>query len=364
MTIVLKDILISPTATNTITHNSLTMSNIVAGTTDSQTLIDNPTTSSEVRVFFDDILTGITSVGSLKSQSGQTDYSTSVGVSGLIGTKTLITVAGSILDTDTATDGATSTVATAGRTTTTSNLNQAMTFNNLSVQNSISSNVNGTFSNSSVKYLDGSNDIESKITSQAGQATLSTISSNVATGEFCSLIDIVGPTAIVSNHTYNSDTSAPPAVDSSYFTQINATNARGGYTYNDNTPSANITNSVDSFTDVSTASHTLTSLSASGASIHSLKMETPVSGNASIAHTVTGASRNLALTTTGDLLITSDNFNVASASMTIPAIGQPVTAQITQDGLTMLDSLNLWKSWYRKSSAYVSNFSDTIIPLF
>ena len=44
LTILLKDALVAPTSTNTITNNSLTMNNIVAGTTESEVLIDDPTT--------------------------------------------------------------------------------------------------------------------------------------------------------------------------------------------------------------------------------------------------------------------------------------------------------------------------------
>jgi hypothetical protein len=62
----------------------------------------------------------------------------------------------------------------------------------------------------------------------------------------------------------------------------------------------------------------------------------------------------------GDILLQSANLNMSATALTIPATGQPVTAQITQDGLTMIDTTNSWNSWYRKSSAFVSNLAGTI----
>jgi hypothetical protein len=69
---------------------------------------------------------------------------------------------------------------------------------------------------------------------------------------------------------------------------------------------------------------------------------------------------NFTLSATENILISSDNLNMSATALTIPAIGQPITAQLTQDGLTMLDTTNLWNSWYRKSSAFVSNLAGTI----
>ena len=272
---------------------------------------------SETKCRYQDISSDITSLSSIKSQLNQTDYSASVvdNVNGLTGTKTLITIGGAVLDTDTATNG--SSTATANRTTTTNSMNQAMTFNSGSISNSTAVNVSPTVADSNVKYLDGSFDIESKATVQSGQATLSTVSKSLNTTEFSSIIDGVLPSAVVTNHTYTSDNTANPSVNSNYSSQINATNALGGFTYNDDPANSNITNSVLSTTTVSTASHTLTSSSASGLNIHSLKMETPVSGDALIAHTVTGASRNLSMTTPGNFLVTSDNFNVGATTTTI-----------------------------------------------
>jgi hypothetical protein len=80
----------------------------------------------------------------------------------------------------------------------------------------------------------------------------------------------------------------------------------------------------------------------------------------SIGHNSGGSNLPFTIQTDGNLLLTSDNLNMSATALTIPAIGQPITAQLTQDGLTMIDTTNLWNSWYRKSSAFVSNLAGTI----
>jgi hypothetical protein len=150
-----------------------------------------------------------------------------------------------------------------------------------------------------------------------GQATFLATVSNPSTGENCSDTDATLATALVGNKTYTSDATPSPLTVSNHFYQINATNAIGGYTYNDNTPSANITNFVQTSTTASTAFTNISSSSGSGINVHSLKLETPVSGDAVIAHTVTAGARNLGLTTTGNLLITSDNLNSTADTLTV-----------------------------------------------
>jgi hypothetical protein len=71
-------------------------------------------------------------------------------------------------------------------------------------------------------------------------------------------------------------------------------------------------------------------------------------------------SSNFTVTTDHQFIVNSDNFNVAAESLTIPKIGEPITAQLRKDGLTMIDTISGWNSWYRKSSAYVSNLAGTI----
>ena len=66
------------------------------------------------------------------------------------------------------------------------------------------------------------------------------------------------------------------------------------------------------------------------------------------------------ISTNKNLILTSENFNVSTSSMTIPKTGVPIFAQLTQDGLTMIDNTSAWNSWYRKSSAFVSNLAGTI----
>jgi hypothetical protein len=80
-----------------------------------------------------------------------------------------------------------------------------------------------------------------------------------------------------------------------------------------------------------------------------------------ITQTNTGATASsFTVTTDSDFLVNSDNVTVNATSLTIPAIGNPTTSQITQDGLTCNDTTNSWFSYYRKSGAYISNIANTI----
>jgi len=66
-------------------------------------------------------------------------------------------------------------------------------------------------------------------------------------------------------------------------------------------------------------------------------METPVSGDAIIQHSVTGASRNLGISTTGNLTMTADNIDLSSAGrLIVPTLStgdyldyNPATANLT-----------------------------------
>jgi len=79
-----------------------------------------------------------------------------------------------------------------------------------------------------------------------------------------------------------------------------------------------------------------------------------------ITHTSSSGGGNFTISTTDDLLLTSDNLNMSATALTIPKIGQPITAQLNQDGLTMVDTTNGWNTWYRKASAYIANTAGTI----
>ena len=79
-----------------------------------------------------------------------------------------------------------------------------------------------------------------------------------------------------------------------------------------------------------------------------------------LSHSQSSGSVPFTISTTQDLILTNNNFNVSSSSLTIPKIGQPITAQMTQDGLTMTDTTNSWQSWYRKSNAYIANTAGTV----
>jgi hypothetical protein len=305
--------------------DSLTMSNTLAGLFDSEILIENPSTFSEVRTTFDDLGIPTSATGFLKSQSNQSEYSTSVvdSANNVSGSKTLITIGGAILDTDTAINSATGETAVSNRTTGWSlGANTGQTFNTgTGTTTAYSTGAGSTIAQTEVSFITATQDISSTTSAQLGQATISCEAKNLATTEFCSRQDATLTTATVSNYTYNSDDTPSPLKVSNLSYQINATNALGGYTYNDNTPGSTTTNSVGTTTTISTAFTSITSSSLSGASSHSLKLETPVSGDAIIQHTVTaGASRNLGISTTGNLTMTADNFDLSATRMIMPSL--------------------------------------------
>ena len=317
LTIVLKDFLVSPASTNTIANDNLTMSNTDGMITyDSEILIENPSTYSQMEVNFEDITSGTNAQSKIKSQLGQTEYSASTvdSVNSLTGTKTLVTLGGGVLNTDTATNG--TIVATASQTTLTTNLNQAMSFNTgVGVVNSIANNVDATLASSELKYTTPVLDVSTKTTSQSGQTDLLARVENLATTQFCSRANFTLATAIVDNHISYSDTSATPAKTVSIGTQINQTNALMSLGYSDNT--LQITNQIQS---ISTASGSEVKINAQDNNLsntHEITIETPLVGDAIISHTVTGAARNLGISTAGNLTITADNIDLSSTGRLI-----------------------------------------------
>jgi hypothetical protein len=253
--IVLKDTLVAPTATNTIANDSLAMSNIVAGTSDSEILIDNPTFFSEFRTSFNDITNSAFSVGSLKSQPNQTDYTTSVtdSVNNLTGTKTLITIGGAILDTDTATNSATGAVATSSRTSGWSlGANTAQTFNTgTGLITGYTANVGSSEAETELTFLSPTFDIKYNASSASGGSAMSATSLEIGTGLNCLRQESTAYLALNDLHLSNSDTGITPARQVSYSTQINQTNALVAQNYNDTT--LGIVNSLSQFANATTS---------------------------------------------------------------------------------------------------------------
>ena len=294
--------------------NSLTMSNTLGGAYDSEILIENPTTFAEVRATFDDIGNGITAVGSIKSQSGQSDYSTSVSDgTGNVGTKTLVTGAGAVLDTNTVTNG--TAIATSVDNVLLGGITQAISYQNGGDLNFSQTQTTSTLADTTVKYLDGATEIECKSIAQSGQASVIASAKNLSTTANSTLNDFVSTLGAVGNITYNSDDTPSPLTVSNLNYQINATNALGGYTYNDNTPGATQTMAVASEANGGGASVAVSASLLSGGSSHLLRLEAPTLGDGLIEHTVFGSNRNLAITTTGNLLMTSDNLNITTSQI-------------------------------------------------
>ena len=235
--IVLKDTLVAPISTNTIADTSITLSNFTAGQNDSEILIEDTSTTSEVRVAFDDLAGTVSSVASIKSQFNQTDYSTSVfdTPNSLTGTKTLITIGGAILDTDTASDGIAGSTAIRNATTTSGGgVQTGSQFQAGGQVTTFTTNASASNAQTELTFLDANLDIKSRTQTQLGQTDLTATAENLATGQNCSRTNITAPTALVDNHISSSDASVAPAKQVSYSTQINQTNSLVGQDYRDN----------------------------------------------------------------------------------------------------------------------------------
>jgi hypothetical protein len=299
--------------------DSLTMSNTLGGAYNSQILIENPNSFAEVRAFFDDIGGGFSASGSIKSQSNQSDYSTIVidGANNLTGTKTLVTLGGSVLDTDQAINSGTGVTATSNRTTGWSlGANTGQSFNTGSgTTTGYSTNVFSNIAETKVQFLTATQDISSTTSAQSGQASISASAKNLTTTANATYDDFITTLGAVGNITYNSDDTPSPLKVTNLGYQINATNALGGYTYNDNTVGSTSTTSVSSEANGGGASCAVSASLLSGASSHLLRMEAPTLGDGLIEHVVFGGSRNLNMTTSGNFLMTSNNLNITASQI-------------------------------------------------
>jgi hypothetical protein len=73
-----------------------------------------------------------------------------------------------------------------------------------------------------------------------------------------------------------------------------------------------------------------------------------------LSHSQSSGTVPFTMSSTNDILINSNNFNVSASSLTIPKIGQSITSQITQDGLTCNDT------WYKRTGAYIGDVAETL----
>ena len=222
MTIVLKDSLVSPTSTNTIANDNLTMSNTDGMLTyDSEILIENHTTYSQIGISFEDITAGTNAQSTIKSQLGQTEYSARV--------------------------------------------------------------------------------------------------ENLATTQFCSRANSTTATAIVDNHISYSDASVTPVKTVSIGTQINQTNALMTLEYGDNT--LLITNQIQSISTASGSELKINAQDNNLSNTHEITIETPLSGDAIISHTVVGTTRNLGISSTGAITLAADNIDLsANGRLIVPSL--------------------------------------------
>ena len=231
--------------------------------------------------------------------------------------------------------------------------------NTLGIVNSIGNVTNATESEGTILYSDGVNTSTSTITSQLGSVSkviqATTTQANTGNGIQTESVGFGSYNNVIV--TDNDDVA--PVLFARKTEQIQAgLTAVSLMNYQDDVNNILTQTQTEMNGGGSSAFYGASNIAAG--SSHLLRLEVPVLGDALIEHSVIGSNRNLAITTTGDLRLTSDNLNMSSTALTIPATGQPVTAQLTQDGLTMLDTTSNWNSWYRKSSAFVSNLAGTI----
>jgi len=255
-------------------------------------------------------------------------------VNSLTGTKTLFTLGGGVLNTDTGTNG--TIVATASQTTLTASMNQAMNFDTgVGVVNYIANNVDATLASSELKYLSGSVDVSTKTTSQSGQTDLLARVENLATNQFSDRVNIVTSIGIVDNLTSYSAGGSPYVKTVNIGNQINQTNALFGLTYTDNTLLN--TNSIGSICNASGSELKINAQDNNLGNTHEITIETPLSGDAIISHTVVGTARNLGISTAGNLTISADNIDLSSTGrLIVPSLASgdyldynPTTANLT-----------------------------------
>ena len=260
--------------------DSITMANALGGVYSSDVIIENPTTFSQAVVNFSDTGVGYQAEAKLKSQSNQTEYTTSVVDTGnnLSASKSLITIGGSVLNTDTATNSGTSVVATSTANTSWAlGANTSQIFNTgTGIVNTIATTCDATTANQQNQYK----------TTGVDEYTTSVSASNSGAGFACS---------------YQTDTPTT-------LTLFNANSDTGG-----------------------SSAYVQASNLAIGSS-HLLRLETPLVGGALIEHQVLGgASRNLTISTSDNLLLTSDTLNATATnlSMTSASAGGALAPLLT-----------------------------------
>jgi hypothetical protein len=242
----------------------------INGTSTSSIVADIPATFSSVDVgFVDTTGGGITSSSIIKSQLNQTDYSTSVvdNTTGLSATKTLITIGGAVLNTDTATNGGTSQVGTASSTITPTSVTSGHQYSQLGTTSSITTTNNAAI---------------------AGQTHLFQVPASGETGVQLS-----------------ASSGGSAGIACSY--QSDPFNILTQGEFSINTSGATCSVQASSIT--------------SGVS-QLLRMEAPLSGDAVLEHLVPGAgTQNLKIQSSNNILLTSDNLTSTATNLRMLATG-------------------------------------------
>ena len=283
-------------------------------------------TTSSVSVGHIDTGAGTTATSTITSQLNQTDYSASVNdaTNGLLGTKTLITIGGSVLDTDTATS-TTGAVGLMNRTTSTTGANTIQQLvTGTGITTGYTANVGGSEAETELTFLSPTFDIKYNASSASGGSAMSATSLEIGTGLNCLRTESTAYLALNDLHLSNSDTSASPARQVSYSTQLNQTNALVAQNYNDTT--LGIVNSLSQFANATTSEDIVQYSDNQYTTSAKINAEAGVARKVISATALTGGANS-----TQAESVTNNGYNnvIQSNSATVPTLIATKTEQIS-----------------------------------
>ena len=183
----------------------------------------------------------------------------------------------------------------------------------------LTNTITPTFSQQSVKFIDSivNTEAETIIKSELNQTKTSATVSDLSNNLFSVRNDSNIGGTIVDNHSSYYPSISSPSKWVRISEQIDQTNAIHTTYYTD--ISLGDTTLTEQKSTGTSSSLFVSASGSSGTSAHSIRVETPVTGGALIQHGVTGASRDLTISTTGNLILTADNIDLsANGNFIIP----------------------------------------------
>jgi hypothetical protein len=334
---------------------------LTAPTTISSISADIPVTDSTFDVGYIDTTAGTTATSTIKSQLNQTDYSASVNdtTNGLLGTKTLITIGGAVLDTNTATSSG----GAVGLLNSFTGINQVTTGQQLNtgtgIVSSLNTTANATTASLTCGHVSSSFTTSTEINAQSGAVeylgSVADTGTNLTTKRFLlsngsvfnrdRATDGAGITVTsdeLTDYTLNvsstktfdngtilntlTQTVNPVVVSQSNLFQttgvnesLSAMNASSGNanvacSYQTILP-PDIANIANMEVNTTEATSSVQAYSISGGYGHILKMNANT-GSALIEHTTTlGANKNLSISTQGNMLLSSTNLDATAGNL-------------------------------------------------